>query len=116
MIGAVLWDMDGTLVDSEEYHWQAWREAMAAEGVSITRAQFLATFGQRNDAIIPKWLGVEATPEPVTRVGDAKGGSLSPSGPGARCLAVARGGGVGAAARRRRLAAGGRVVGSASQR
>ena len=72
MMGAVLWDMDGTLVDSEEYHWQAWREAMVAEGVSITREQFLATFGQRNDAIIPKWLGVEATPEEVTRVGDAK--------------------------------------------
>lgn len=72
MVGAVLWDLDGTLVDSEEYHWQAWREAMAAEGVSITREQFLATFGQRNDAIIPAWLGVDATSEQVARVGDAK--------------------------------------------
>ena len=24
--GAVLWDLDGTLVDSEEYHWLAWKE------------------------------------------------------------------------------------------
>ena len=26
---AVLWDMDGTLVDSAEYHWRAWRDTMA---------------------------------------------------------------------------------------
>jgi beta-phosphoglucomutase len=25
---AVLWDMDGTLVDSAEYHWQAWRDSI----------------------------------------------------------------------------------------
>ena len=33
MIGAVLWDLDGTLVDSEEYHWRSWRDTAAAEGV-----------------------------------------------------------------------------------
>ncbi len=72
MTGAVLWDLDGTLVDSEEYHWQAWRDAMAAEGVRITREQFLETFGWRNDSIIPRWLGGEATPERVERIGEAK--------------------------------------------
>ena len=46
---AVLWDMDGTLVDSADYHWQAWRDTMAREGHPITHDQFLATFGQRND-------------------------------------------------------------------
>jgi beta-phosphoglucomutase len=72
MIGAVLWDLDGTLVDSEEYHWQAWRETMAAEGAPITRQQFLATFGQRNDLIVPRLLGATATPERVQRIGDEK--------------------------------------------
>lgn len=72
MTGAVLWDLDGTLVDSEEYHWQAWRDTMAAEGVPITREQFLATFGWRNDAIIPRWLGAAATPERIERIGEAK--------------------------------------------
>jgi len=72
MPGAVLWDLDGTLVDSEEYHWRAWRETMAAEGVAITREQFLATFGQRNDSIVPQWLGAEAATERVERIGEAK--------------------------------------------
>jgi len=72
MPGAVLWDLDGTLVDSQELHWQAWRETMAAEGVPITREQFQATFGQRNDSFVPRWLGAGATPERVVRVSEAK--------------------------------------------
>jgi len=72
MIGAVLWDLDGTLVDSEEKHWLSWRDTMAAEGVSITRGQFQATFGLRNDAIVPRWLPARASPDQVRQVGDAK--------------------------------------------
>jgi len=72
MLAAVLWDLDGTLVDSEQLHWEAWRETMAAEGVPITWEQFKATFGQRNDSFVPLWLGAGATAERVARVGDAK--------------------------------------------
>jgi len=64
--------MDGTLVDSRALHWRSWQEALAAEGVAVTEAQFLATFGQRNDAILRQWLGTGATPERIRRVGDAK--------------------------------------------
>jgi HAD superfamily hydrolase (TIGR01509 family) len=69
---AVLWDMDGTLVDSRAFHWRSWQEALAADGVAVTEAQFLATFGRRNDAILSGWLGVAATPERIRRIGDAK--------------------------------------------
>ena len=69
---AVLWDMDGTLVDSAEYHWQAWRDTMSREGSPITHEQFLTTFGQRNDSILRQWLGEKATPELIQRIGNAK--------------------------------------------
>lgn len=69
---AVLWDMDGTLIDSEEFHWISWRDTLAQDGITITRDQFLASFGQRNDSIIPRWLGAAATPESIERVGNAK--------------------------------------------
>jgi HAD superfamily hydrolase (TIGR01509 family) len=69
---AVLWDMDGTLVDSAEYHWQAWRDTMSGEGFPVTHGQFLATFGQRNDSILRQWLGEKATPELVQRIGNTK--------------------------------------------
>ena len=69
---AVLWDMDGTLIDSEEFHWISWRNTLANEGITITREQFLASFGQRNDSIIPRWLGAAATPERIERISKAK--------------------------------------------
>jgi beta-phosphoglucomutase family hydrolase len=69
---AVLWDMDGTLVDPAEYHWQAWRDTMSQEGFPVTHGQFLATFGQRNDSILRQWLDGKATPELIQRIGNAK--------------------------------------------
>jgi HAD superfamily hydrolase (TIGR01509 family) len=69
---AVLWDMDGTLIDSEEFHWISWRDTLAKEGVRITREQFLASFGQRNDSILSGWLCAAATPELIGRIGNAK--------------------------------------------
>jgi Predicted phosphatase/phosphohexomutase len=69
---AVLWEMDGTLIDSEEFHWISWRDTMADQGVPITREQFLSSFGQRNDSIIPRWLGAASIPERVERISRAK--------------------------------------------
>jgi HAD superfamily hydrolase (TIGR01509 family) len=69
---AVLWDLDGTLVDSEEYHWLSWRDTMRAEAVDLSYEQFLASFGQRNDRILAGWLGPGTDPARVRRIGDAK--------------------------------------------
>jgi HAD superfamily hydrolase (TIGR01509 family) len=69
---AVLWDLDGTLVDSAEFHWLSWRDTLAADGIHITYQQFLDTFGQKNDRILPGWLGKDASAERIRQVGDAK--------------------------------------------
>jgi beta-phosphoglucomutase len=68
---AVLWDVDGTLIDSSEFHWLSWQVALAAENFPITREQFAATFGQRNDEILRGYFPSYA-PEEITRVGEAK--------------------------------------------
>src|SRR6266568_2019192 len=69
---AVLWDMDGTLIDSEDLHWISWKNTLAMDGIFITHRQFLSSFGQRNDSILPQWLGAEATPERMERIASAK--------------------------------------------
>ncbi len=69
---AVLWDLDGTLADSREFHWLSWQEALGQEGVLTTWDQFLASFGQRNDAILSAWLGPGADPDRIRRIGDRK--------------------------------------------
>jgi len=67
-----LWDLDGTLVDSAEYHWIAWRDTLAGEGISITCDQFLESFGQKNDRILSTWLPDGPSAETIRRIGDAK--------------------------------------------
>lgn len=68
----VLWDLDGTLVDSTELHWIAWRDAMADEGVPITREMFEATFGWKNEPILRRWMGESAEKERTLRIADRK--------------------------------------------
>jgi HAD superfamily hydrolase (TIGR01509 family) len=69
---AVLWDLDGTLVDSEDLHWQAWRDILTPEGLTITYDQFLASFGRKNDPILRDWLGAGYTPERALHLADTK--------------------------------------------
>jgi beta-phosphoglucomutase len=69
---AVLWDVDGTLIDSEEYHWLAWRETLLGAGFDLTRDQFNATFGMRNDAILRLFFGPELATTKADRIADAK--------------------------------------------
>jgi HAD superfamily hydrolase (TIGR01509 family) len=69
---AVLWDLDGTLVDSGDYHWRSWRDTMRGEGVELSYQQFLDSFGQKNDRILTTWMGAAATEDVIRRIGDAK--------------------------------------------
>src|SRR5215208_2820799 len=69
---AVLWDMDGTLIDSAEYHRLTWRDTLAEEGHVLTDEQFASWFGQRNDAILRRYFGDGITREEIARLGEAK--------------------------------------------
>ncbi|MCL6511409.1 MAG: HAD family phosphatase [Anaerolineae bacterium] len=69
---AVLWDMDGVLVDSAEYHYAAWREALAREGYDIGYDEFRATFGQRNDTILRLIFGEDLPDAEVERIAGLK--------------------------------------------
>ena len=69
---AVLWDMDGTLVDTAELHFSAWRECCARQGRDFTEADFQATFGRRNPEILRFLLGDHLTDQEVASLGEAK--------------------------------------------
>jgi beta-phosphoglucomutase family hydrolase len=69
---AVLWDMDGTLLDSADYHWHSWREVLAAEGFELTRERFAESFGRRNDATLRAYFGEGFPLSEVDRIGAIK--------------------------------------------
>jgi beta-phosphoglucomutase len=72
MTRAAIWDVDGTLVDTAELHFQAWYEVCREQGRDFTRADFAATFGRRNPEIIAHLFGERFTPRQVEELGDRK--------------------------------------------
>lgn len=69
---AVLWDMDGTLLDSGEYHWLSWEATLADENFTLTKDVFSKTFGQRNDAILRGYFGEGMALSEIQRISDTK--------------------------------------------
>ncbi len=54
---AVLWDLDGVIADTADYHYQAWQDVFGQRGVNFTREDFMRHFGRRHDTIIRFALG-----------------------------------------------------------
>src|SRR5262249_31338580 len=66
------WDVDGTLVDTAELHFQAWTELCRERELPFTRADFNATFGWRNPEIIRRLFGNRYGDEEFAALGDRK--------------------------------------------
>ena len=71
MIEAVLWDLDGVLVDTARLHYQAWHQLLSELGRSLSEEEFRRTFGLRNDLILRDILG-EVSAEEVKRLSERK--------------------------------------------
>ena len=70
---AVLWDLDGVLVDSGSYHYEAFRQLMADRGRHLTEAEFGRLLGLRNDSILRALLG-ELPPDEMEALAARKEG------------------------------------------
>ena len=71
---AVLWDVDGTLVDTARLHFDAWVKLCAEYGRKFTRDDFTSTFGRRNPEIIRELLGEQIGDAEMAEIGERKEG------------------------------------------
>jgi beta-phosphoglucomutase family hydrolase len=69
---AVLWDLDGVIADTAQYHYLAWRDVFAERGVDYSMADFMPYFGQRHDTIIKATLGDDVTEREIQDISDEK--------------------------------------------
>jgi len=69
---AMIWDVDGTLVDTAEQHFRAWTRLAAEIDQPFTRADFAATFGMRNPEILRKLFFPDADDERCRVLGERK--------------------------------------------
>jgi beta-phosphoglucomutase family hydrolase len=69
---AVLWDMDGVLVDSGELHYQAWYQTLNEFSIPFNRGKFRQTFGMNNARILTILLGKPPEEDYLEMVSDRK--------------------------------------------
>ncbi|HEU5198023.1 MAG TPA: HAD family phosphatase [Ktedonobacterales bacterium] len=69
---AVIWDLDGVIVDSSQQHRRSWQLLAAETGVSFTDDDFWSSFGRSNAAIIPLHWGAQLTPAQVDDLANRK--------------------------------------------
>jgi len=69
---AVIWDMDGVIVDTAPYHFRAWQHVFQKRGVDFTEDDFRRHFGQRNDTIIRDTLGEDISQSKVDAIAGEK--------------------------------------------
>jgi beta-phosphoglucomutase len=68
----VLWDMDGVLVDTGDFHYQAWVRTLDIYKIPLSRAEFNNTFGINNRAIVQILLGEKVNKELFKQISDQK--------------------------------------------
>lgn len=69
---AVIFDMDGVLVDTAPYHLQAWQAFGEKHRHPVSREFFYQTFGMKNDQIFEKLFGNPLPPADSKRLGGEK--------------------------------------------
>ena len=58
-IHGVIFDVDGTLVDSNDAHARAWVDAFAEHGITVAYDQVRRAIGMGGDKIMPRVSGIE---------------------------------------------------------
>ncbi len=69
---AIIWDLDGTLVDTADAHFKTWKDTLNEEGIAFEKPDFDRTFGQNNFATLGAVLGYDPDLEFVKRIGGRK--------------------------------------------
>lgn len=69
---AVIFDVDGVLVDSYQAHFQSWRAMLGEQGVEFTEAEFRATFGRTSADIIAELYQNDLSADEIERLDDLK--------------------------------------------
>jgi beta-phosphoglucomutase family hydrolase len=71
-VKGVLWDLDGVLVDTGEYHFQSWVTVLSGYDIPFSKSFFRETFGMNNKGVLTALLGEHLTPDLLAEISDRK--------------------------------------------
>lgn len=69
----VILDVDGTLVDSNDAHAQAWAEVLQRHGYEVSVEEVRPLIGMGSDKLLPKVAGIEVESEEGKRISKERG-------------------------------------------
>ncbi len=69
---AVIFDVDGVLIDSYQAHYKSWLAMFAEKGISFTEEEFRATFGRTSHDIIAALYGADLSDDEIRAWDDRK--------------------------------------------
>ena len=87
---AVLLDIDGTLIESNDAHALAWVGALAAHGYIVTFEQVRRLIGMRGDKMLPALVGLDPESGEADHIGGSRSEQFRHELPGLRPTAGAR--------------------------
>lgn len=71
-IRAILWDMDGVLVDTTDAHFEAWRTIAAQQKIRLDRERFLGCLGMNNQGAVEYIFGRPVSQPESIEIADRK--------------------------------------------
>ncbi len=69
---AILWDLDGVIVDSGNLHYESFKFVMKDYGIDYPYSTFVKTFGRNNESVLEMAIGKKPDPEMCQIVNDRK--------------------------------------------
>jgi HAD superfamily hydrolase (TIGR01509 family) len=73
VLKAVLFDVDGTLVDSNDAHAAAWVKAFAAFNIAVDSGKVRRCIGMGGDKLMPAVSGIQEESEQGSKIGERRG-------------------------------------------
>ena len=67
-VNAVIWDMDGIIADTTQYHHKGWQIVFRKRGTNYTEEDFRRNTGKRSDTIIREILGENMPKNEITEI------------------------------------------------
>ena len=67
-VKAVIWDMDGIIADTSQYHHKGWQIVFRKRGTNYTEEDFRRNTGKRSDIIVREVLGEKIPQNEITEI------------------------------------------------
>ncbi|MEA4813014.1 MAG: HAD family phosphatase [Anaerolineaceae bacterium] len=69
---AILWDLDGTILDTEKAHYLSWKEVLAERSIELSKESFRLAFGGNNRRSLTQWLGITPSQDLIQEIAGRK--------------------------------------------